>query len=240
MSSFIRPQQGNSTPPPEENRHRSPNPPPYSPLTPELTMATLAPSIDGRVQLSSEASRLPPPTPISESSDPDAIALRSALSVLQLQRLRSIRDVQTLNRQKEKALADPEAFAKALASGEVRTGSQHDLLGILEDEPLPQDEDQAENSRNGVDDHPASTDSAFGGIPHAQSVVRCPPINWAKYGVVGDALESLHEQQKRRPAAGEVQQPETAASPHLVAAPYSPWRDKLPSNPAKPGPEKDS
>ena len=178
---------------------------------------------------------LPPPVPISESSDPDAIALRSALSVLQIQRLRSIQDVQTLNRQKEKALADPEAFAKALAGGNVRTQIPQDLLGILGDEQTPNDDHHSDSSSSMPDtDHAeAETGFNFTNIPTAQNVVRCPPINWAKYRVVGEALETLHEQQRLRPPNRELKDSETSTAPHMIAAPYSPWRDKLPSNPAQ-------
>ena len=188
---------------------------------------------------SAQEPRLPPPVPISESSDPDAIALRSALSVLQIQRLRSIQDVQTLNQQKEKALSDPEAFAKALAGGNVRTQIPQDLLGILEDEQSSNDDHQSESSSSIQDADLAEAESKtnFANIPSAQNVVRCPPINWAKYQVIGEALDTLHERQKRHPPNGELRQSQPSAAPHLIAAPYSPWRDKLPSNPAKHRPE---
>ena len=188
---------------------------------------------------STQEHRLPPPVPISESSDPDAIALRSALSVLQIQRLRSIQDVRTLNRQKEKALADPEAFAKALAGGNVRTQIPQDLLGILEDEQTPNDDHHSDSpsSMHDANHVEAETGSNFTNIPKAQNVVRCPPINWAKYRVVGEALETLHEQQQLRPPNGQLKDAEISTAPYLIAAPYSPWRDKLPSNPAEHRPD---
>ena len=51
--------------------------------------------------------------------DPDAIALKSAISILQLQARNATADIRALQRIKERAVADPEAFARALASGEV-------------------------------------------------------------------------------------------------------------------------
>jgi len=39
-------------------------------------------------------------------------------------------------------------------------------------------------------------------LPTPQSVVRCPPINWAQYGVVGDSLEKLHAEQMAAPTPG--------------------------------------
>ena len=224
MSSFTRPHEGDSTVQREQNENRSPSPPPYSPLTPERTMPPLAPP------LPSAEHQIPPPVPISESSDPDAIALRSALSVLQIQRLRSIQDVQTLNRQRENALADPEAFVKAVASGKVRTQAPQDTLGILGGEQLSKDGGQSDTSSDSEEVEIAAAGAGFENIPRAQSIVRCPPINWAKYRVVGEALDALHEQQRRQPTSGDVQQPEASTTPHQVAAPYNPWSDKLSSN----------
>ena len=188
---------------------------------------------------SSQPSRLPPPVPISDSSDPDAIALRSALSVLQIQRLRSVQDVQTLSRQKQMALANPEAFAKALADGKVQTSSQRDILGILDDEDSSPEDEQPDNAPNGVHQDSTELNQSFSHIPRAQTVVRCPPINWAKYQIVGDALESLHERQRRRPEPGEAKKPESTPAAHVVAAPYNPLKDTLPSNPANTKPERD-
>ena len=205
-------------------------------------MGTIDPIPNAFSHSTSQNSGLPPLVPISESSDPDAIALRSALSVLQIQRLRSIKDVQTLNTQKELALADPEAFTKALADGKVRSSPQHDLLGLLEDEDPSVDDTDPDEATGVSNQESMEADPAFARIPRAQTVVRCPPINWAKYHVVGEALDSLHEQQKRNPGPGEVSKSETTRTtqtPHMVAAPYSPWRDKLPSNPAKSNMERD-
>lgn len=39
-------------------------------------------------------------------------------------------------------------------------------------------------------------------IPKPQNVVRCPPINWSQYAVVGESLDKLHDEQVRYPAQG--------------------------------------
>ncbi|KAI4153930.1 MAG: hypothetical protein LQ340_002003 [Diploschistes diacapsis] len=225
MSSFSKPPEGAPPAKLEQESNRSPTPPPYSPLTPEPSMPTLD---------------MPPPVPISESSNPDAIALRSALSILQIQRLRSIQDVQRLNRQKELALADPEAFTKALKAGQVRKASQQGFLGTHEDGESSGDDTQSNQPKKALSDESTALDQDFGRVPQAQNVVRCPPINWAKYHVAGDALDSLHEQERRQPTAAEPQQSESATGPHVVAAPYSPWRDRLPTNPPKPRSDRDT
>ena len=220
MSSFTNTGRGISSPQLARSENRSPSPPPYSPLTPEHSIAS--PPLLADMQ----APALPPPVPISESSNTDVIALRSALSVLQIQRLRSIRDVQVLNEQKQLALEDPEAFAKAISSGEIRTGSQQDLLSVLDTEHSPENTDKS-NQPASCQEETENPEPGFGQIPRAQSVIRCPPINWAKYRVIGNALDALHEQRTRDPLAGDTPDYDTTKGPHLIAAPYSPWRDKL-------------
>jgi hypothetical protein len=71
-----------------------------------------------------------------------------------------------------------------------------------------------------------------------QNVVRCPPINWNQYAVVGESLDKIHKDQLERPsegvpqrvgvdgqlvAGGEGQRREFLG----VAAPYQPGRDKI-------------
>jgi hypothetical protein len=72
----------------------------------------------------------------------------------------------------------------------------------------------------------------FDKMPSRQRVIRMPAVNWAKYHVVGHALDRLHEEQRRRPTAGE---PATIASLNAggrtldfqVAAPYDPLKDVI-------------
>ena len=74
----------------------------------------------------------------------------------------------------------------------------------------------------------------FAPIPQPQNIVRCPPVNWAKYHLVGESLDKMHNEQKRYPGANEPPRTHqgTKAPPHAVAAPYSPFLDGM-SDPSK-------
>jgi hypothetical protein len=69
--------------------------------------------------------------PISFDSNPDVIAIRAAMSVLQIQRQKAIADMQALQQIKERAMANPTEFATALASGQIitKTDSLFPVLG---------------------------------------------------------------------------------------------------------------
>ena len=165
-----------------------------------------------------------PMEPFSESDNPDAIAIRSAISILQIQRRQAIEDVKTLEEQKTLAAAAPEKFVQAITDGAIQTQSKSLLDASTEQSEVPM--------QNGTRDFSRS----FGNIPGPQNVVRCPAINWAKYHIVGEGLDRLHEQQKLRPEPGEPErddesEPEPEKPPKaVVAAPYSPWTDKLPKS----------
>lgn len=201
----------------------------------------------------------PQPVPISESTNSDAIALRAAMSILQLQRQQALRDMQTLERQKEAAVADPESFARDVASGKVKARGMRGVLGpvgevgVVRGSSIGADRGGDEAMHGGVvegvedgeamdDDDDDSEDEggkstvdmvgAFGEIPSEQNVVRMPPINWAKYHIVGESLDKLHEEQRSRPVPGqplrdEDLKPRSRAPEHVIASPYDPWRDKL-------------
>ncbi|KAF1346706.1 hypothetical protein BDV97DRAFT_224672 [Delphinella strobiligena] len=64
----------------------------------------------------------------------------------------------------------------------------------------------------------------FPPVPTPQDVVRCPPIEWAKYHVLGETLDKLHEEQQLRPGIGGSEGRES-----LVAGPYNPFVDRLDS-----------
>lgn len=189
---------------------------------------------------------LPPPVPVRECSNPDAIALRAAMSVLQLQRQQALRDMQTLERQKEAAVADPEAFARAVAGGRIRARGMRGILGPVGEvregfdggnaaRAGGVDGGEAHGLGDGDDDDGATVGmgggEAFGEIPSGQNVVRMPPVNWAKYHIVGGSLDKLHEEQRSRPVAGRPGdgdvKPRPRAPEHVVASPYDPWRDRL-------------
>lgn len=68
---------------------------------------------------------------------------------------------------------------------------------------------------------------SFPPVPRPQTVFRCPPVNWAKYHVVGEALDALHAEQTARPSSGlEATGSATRAPLHVLAAPYSPFTDR--------------
>ena len=218
------------------NDEKPPSPiaPPYSPITPVMESANLASRYDAYSHYPL-VHKPPSPVPLTESDNPDAMALQSAIAILQLQRQQSLQDMNTLQEQKRVATADPEGFARSIASGEVKTtrnggvfvGPTVDLQG-----DRVADGDHNEAAKLDEDNHNEQPQkhSKFGDIPGPQNVVRCPPINWAKYHIIGEPLDRLHEEQRRRPISGESRMEEepVRAVEHVIAAPYNPWTDRLP------------
>ncbi|KAL4952701.1 hypothetical protein BDW69DRAFT_167038 [Aspergillus filifer] len=168
----------------------------------------------------------PPPVPISESENPDAIALRSAISILQLQKQQSLRDIQTLERMKVVAAEDPERFAGELAEGKLAPREKGGFIDFNHDD----EDDNEEGEDTNMEE---SGPKELGRLPAAQNVVRMPPVNWAKYQVVGESLDKMHEEQLRRPSTGEPRRDEGPAPEYMLASPYRPLVDKLES-PTKP------
>lgn len=162
----------------------------------------------------------PQPVPISESENPDAIALRSAISILQLQKQQSLRDIKTLERIKAAAAADPEGFAHDLTTGRLKTEDRGTVLQFTDDDAMDTDEIDNKRPTQSATDKDTST-SPFGRIPPPQNVVRMPPINWAKYQVIGEPLDRMHQEQLRRPTPGEP------APEYKLASPYRPLVDQL-------------
>ncbi|RAL04604.1 uncharacterized protein BO80DRAFT_204485 [Aspergillus ibericus CBS 121593] len=165
----------------------------------------------------------PAPVPISESENPDAIALRSALSILQLQKQQSMRDIQTLEKMKRAAAEDPEGFANELAAGNLSAKDPGGFINFTHNDTESEDEDAESPKREGL--------AGLGPLPTPQNVVRMPPINWAKYQIVGDPLDRMHEEQRMRPFSGEPRRDDSAqrAPEHVLASPYRPLVDKLES-----------
>ncbi len=219
-------------------RPPTPAAPPYSPITPLLTSTDLASGENAYLHGPPEdVLQPPPPVSFSESDNPDAMALRSAISILQTQRQQSQRDMKALEEQKKVALADVEGFVDAVAAGRVRTTRSGGL--IVGPTPSMEWEDstdgsQGDNKDTGGDLDEEAVGSAIGimDIPGPQNVIRCPPINWAKYHIVGNPLDKLHDEQRRRPTAGQPHTDEepTRTTEHVIAAPYSPWTDRLPES----------
>jgi hypothetical protein len=223
------------------------------------------------------------------------LALKSAISILQIQRRKAERDMATLDRVKSAALAQPEAFIRDLTAGRVRVEGERLFVGSVgggaKDEESDSDSDSdsdggggsgegdksnnnfnqnrndneakqhiksdspaqsqppplVENEPNIKTDPDAKTPSpdppSWAPIPKPQNIVRCPPINWSQYAVVGESLDKLHNEQVLRPAQGTpavltpdgrfefkggdgggVGKQERYMG---VAAPYAPGRDKI-------------
>lgn len=122
-------------------------------------------------------------------------------------------------------MADPEGFARDLAAGKIAMDDAEGKAGCEDVVMGDASSDSAEGGKR---------ESRFGTIPAPQSVVRCPPVNWAQYHVVGEALDKLHEEQRLRPSSGEPQRDEPRrAPPQVVAAPYRPFVDKLADSPIR-------
>ncbi|KAI9848370.1 MAG: hypothetical protein M1838_000526 [Thelocarpon superellum] len=202
------------------------------------------------------------PVPISEWQNSDAIALRSAMSILQMQREQSHADLRTLDRLKRKAVADSEHFRHALQTGRIKTktgggNGGGPLLplngadGQDEDEDDDDDEDDSHDDEYGptkmdVDGAEDKASATFGRIPGPQNVIRCPPINWAKYHIIGEPLDKLHAEQIARPNLGEPQRDPSRSSladraaPAVIAAPYRPFIDTIAPMKTRSGSRKDS
>ncbi|CAF9916005.1 MAG: hypothetical protein ALECFALPRED_010466 [Alectoria fallacina] len=239
-----------------KNHKQRPYAPPPAPrlsyVPPPQASNSYAPLLSTRPLPTAQMPEPPQPVPISESTNSDAIALRAAMSILQLQRQQALRDMQTLEKQKEAAVANPEAFARDIASGKIRARGMRGILGPVgevqdglkvvdsrrkgEREGGPADDVEdggdLDDSGDEGDKSTADTSKAFGEIPSEQNVVRMPPINWAKYHIVGESLDKLHEEQRSRPVAGQPLRdadlkPKQRAPEHIIASPYDPWRDKL-------------
>ncbi|CAK4031661.1 Hypothetical predicted protein [Lecanosticta acicola] len=218
----------------------SPVAPAYSPITPKVQPAlpanghTFAPPPDngGTFNFTPPAQqdnkppiaptqyiKQPPNQPFSGDDATDAIALRAAISTLQIQKKKAQDDLQTLSDIKKLALENPHMFKSELAAGRLKeqTPKIGDFQAILDET----DEDES----HAPDKMVLDSSEPFPRIPGPQNVVRTPHINWDKYHVVGAPLESMHEQQQRWP--GLTYNTFDRGREHTVAAPYSPFLDKL-------------
>ena len=188
----------------------------------------------------------PPSLPFSSDDAGDAIALRAAISTLQFQKKKAQSDIKTLASIKQLALDDPETFKDELAAG--RVSEQRPNLGSLraildniedgdsddevvlgasredEDQPLPAEVPDSQPSQEVKMEPEDGAQKQFPRIPGPQTIVRMPHVNWGKYGIAGEPLESLHEQQQRWP--GSFGQGDKGRE-YTVAAPYSPFVDSL-------------
>lgn len=193
----------------------------------------------------------PPNLPFSSEDATDAIALRAAISTLQFQKTKAKDDLKTLQKIKQLALDDPNHFKTELAAGRLNESRPKlgDLQAILDEASDDDDEEgkdevklgvtreeedsnikdkntesQTDSKANATMTRDGDTAKSFPRIPGPQCVVRMPPVNWDKYGVVGEPLESMHAHQRRWPGSttsvGQGRE-------HTIAAPYSPFLDTL-------------
>jgi len=197
----------------------------------------------------------PPPVPITFDENPDALALKSAIAVLQIQRRKAAEDIRRLQRAKEAALGDPDAFGHDLAEG--RVVASEGGLGIqasLLDDPLSSTS-SSEDEGDGAGEPKVKKEKkkeaepdgkkAWHSLPARQNVVRCPPVNWSQYAVVGESLDKLHADQVAAPTQGtpaaigqggvyEFKGGDGKKERLLgLAAPYTPGRDGLPEKKPK-------
>ncbi|TWU78021.1 hypothetical protein ED733_006492 [Metarhizium rileyi] len=241
-----------STDKPTRSRSTSPVPPPMSPITPPLAPArpsdappaagTLPPARQTFTHSSQPSQQIgippPPPEPIDFELNPDVIALKSAISILQVQKRRATGDIQALNRVKDEALDDPKSFMKDLAAGKVKARDDFDFEAADSEDELQDMDAVASNgkrsSRQGEEPKPREWSS----LPKPQDVVRCPPINWAQYAVVGESLDKLHAEQLGRPSQGSpavfgsngvynIKNEGKQEKISGVAAPYAPGKDRI-------------
>lgn len=177
----------------------------------------------------------PAPEPIDFDSNTDVIALKSAISLLQMQQQRATEHVRALSKAKDDAVEDPEAFIQDLLAGKVNShrGATGQGIGnsIMTSNDDGDDEDEDDDTREAP--------RTWTTLPKPQEIVRCPPINWSQYAVVGESLNKLHAEQIQRPTQGtpaaispdgmyEFKGGDGKQERYLgVAAPYSPIRDKI-------------
>lgn len=247
MPLTIKPPRQPSTTTADDNRNRSrsasPNPPLASPLTPTTRHAAIFPAKQQVIGDTggSAAYAQPPPAqsanhapkpelidrpaarPFSGDDATDAIALRAAISSLQFQRQKAEQHIKTLQSVKGDALARPDDFQQHIidvAKKQAARPKDFDFTFKGEEGDRMEDSDEEEEKRGrGTGSDPSS----FPPIPLPQDVVRCPPINWDKYHIVGEPLDRMHNVQKR--AGGNIAG--MGRNENVLAAPYDPALDKL-------------
>ncbi|KUJ11180.1 uncharacterized protein LY89DRAFT_239181 [Mollisia scopiformis] len=213
--------------------------PPYSPITP--TLSTARPIFTHTSQPPPAPIPQPPPETIDFSTNPDVLALKATMSILQQQKKTAEQDMKLLADTKERALRDPERFATALTEGRIHTRGDTLFNPSNEadsDEEMEDADDlgQIESGRQAV--ARATNEEKWKPLPTPQNVVRMPAVNWEQYGVVGDSLEKIHKDQIARPNEGIPQKmgpdgkfqagSEGQRRDYLgIAAPYNPLKDKI-------------
>jgi len=192
----------------------SPPRPSYSPVTPTGPHEFRAtPQENPPTQWIDE----PPSLPLSLEDNADVIALKATISLLQMQRQQSVKDIRHLDKIKDAALDDPRGFADDLRAGKLKKPLPADI--VFDD--IECEDDEAQTEVNDVT-------SRFGCLPNPQNIARCPPIEWSKYHIIGKPLDDLHELQRRYPGVSESDiVGGSLQNDHNTTAPYRPFKDKL-------------
>ncbi|KAJ9661210.1 hypothetical protein H2198_002154 [Neophaeococcomyces mojaviensis] len=192
----------------------SPPRPSFSPVTPT---GSHEPHAAAQQKTETQWIDEPPPLPLSLEDNADAIALKATISLLQMQRQQSLKDIRDLDKIKDAALEDPRGFADDLRTGKLKKPLSADItLDAIEYE----DEEAAHDAGQAT--------SKFGRLPNPQNIARCPPIEWSKYHIVGKPLDDMHEMQKRHPGVSESDIARgNLLDEHKVTTPYRPFKDKL-------------
>lgn len=134
-------------------------------------------------------------------------------------------------------MEDPEGFSEALGRGEIKVKPDPwRNPGPIEDDDEDDDEkiDVEMNEVIGRE-----REKKWPLLPTPQDVVRCPPINWTQYAIVGESLDKLHKDQQARPSEGMPQrvapdgqvvfggEGQRRAADVGVVAPFAPGKDRV-------------
>ncbi|KAL9056312.1 MAG: hypothetical protein Q9162_003003 [Coniocarpon cinnabarinum] len=201
--------------------------PPVSPITPTASHVdpAEAASIDTKFPYALPADngrfmQRPESLPIDEDQNFDAIALKSSLATLELQKQKARQDMLKLRDIRDGGLQSPERFKDDLVSGRLtyEARPQNALQATLEG-----GNDSSDEGDDDGDTHAGKREHASMKIPGPQNIVRCPPINWEKYHIIGEPLDRMHEDQRIRPTPGQPWSEEREA---VASGSYEPSRDK--------------
>lgn len=150
---------------------------------------------------------------VSPSQNPDVLALRSALSILQLQRRQSEADLTALALLKKAALEEPDLFLDWLdkstqhesdiSSNTNQARSQTSRLYNHNHANLSQSTNTSDTTGPDCERTAFLTSQPHPErLPQPQNIIRMPKINWHKYHVAGGSLERLHTESRLRPLLG--------------------------------------
>lgn len=231
---------------PNHQARQSPPRPPVSPITPVLGPTRPSQGVgdanhaqqSGFILTHSQPKQRvipqPPPVAIDLESNPDVLAVKSAIALLQFQAKSARQDMQTVQQIKRRAMQDPEAFLDAASAGLISPSDIPPLMRCVDDDEDAHDSMGDQHlPGNGVRE---SSQSTWPQIPVPQEIVRCPPINWHRYAVEGDELERIHTLERQRPSQGNPQilQPDGELRDGApgerrddvgIASPYRPGKD---------------